>query len=43
MIMLSFFLSFNFLVLEVLGEYIARVYREVEKRPHFGIESEVGF
>ena len=43
MIMLSFFLSFNFLVLEVLGEYIARVYREVEKRPHFVIESEVGF
>jgi len=43
MIMLSFFLSFNFLVLEVLGGCIARVYREVEKRSHLVIETEVGF
>ena len=43
MIMLSFFLSFNFPILGVLGEYIARVYRQVEKWPHFGIESEMGF
>jgi len=43
MIALAFFLSFNFLILGVLGEYIARVYREVKRRPHFVIESKVGF
>ena len=43
MIMLSFFLSFNFLILRVLGEYVARDYRKLKKRPHFAMESEVGF
>ena len=35
LLMIMFFGSFNFLGISVLGEYLAKVFEEVKRRPHF--------
>lgn len=42
-IALSFFMSFNFILLRILGEYVARIYREVKARPSFLVDEKIGF
>lgn len=41
--LILFLFSFSFLMLGILGQYIAQIYEEVKARPNFIVRKEVGF
>jgi polyisoprenyl-phosphate glycosyltransferase len=41
--LISFFFGILFLILGVIGEYLARIYDEVKQRPNFIVREKIGF
>ncbi len=42
-VLLSFFFGMLFLILGIIGEYLARIYDEVKNRPHFVVKHKIGW
>ncbi len=42
-VLISFLFGMLFLILGVIGEYLARIYDEVKQRPNFIVRSKIGF
>lgn len=42
-VLISFLFGMLFLILGVIGEYLARIYDEVKQRPSFIVKNEIGF
>jgi glycosyltransferase involved in cell wall biosynthesis len=42
-IVMLFLFGMLFLILGIIGEYIARIYDEVKQRPNYIVKKEIGF
>ena len=42
-IILGFFFGMLFLILGIIGEYLARIYDEVKNRPNFIVKHKIGW